>query len=111
MSKESLDFLFIGWCTAGTSDKIWGAVRMVNTGSYYTFWFAREGKAIKFKRHDRRWEVDDQIADKRKKYRSIHLDEAERVVVNFIERLETRFLEEKFSGTIRNDDVVNKSFL
>lgn len=111
MSKESLDFLFIGWCNEGTSDKIWGSVRMTNTGSLYTFWFAREGKAIKFKRHDSRWEVDELIRSKRKKYHSIDLPKAEQVVDNFIERLETRFLEEKFSGTIRNDDVVNKTFL
>jgi hypothetical protein len=60
-----IEFLWIGWCQDGTSDKIWTAFKAGEV--YYAGW-GRRGKAIRFKAHSDRLSLIKVKQQKQKKY-------------------------------------------
>lgn len=109
-------FKFLGWMKEGTSDKVWGYIKL-ESGSYYNFW-GRRGKTLRFKRHTghwRDWELDN-LADKKlaKGYKKLTEAEIEVISPGFAEEFGSQFVMAKFSGTILTDvidDESNNSFI
>ena len=65
---NELEFIYIGWCNSGTSDKVWTAFKA--GGAYYAGWGAR-GKAIRFKQHSGQWELKQVMYKKQEKYKEV----------------------------------------
>jgi hypothetical protein len=90
-ASSDKNIYFLGHCTIGTSDKIWGAVKA--QGEWFTFWGARKNKLM-FKRSDEysnHASLDTLVRSKRKKgYLDTTIEELNRLDPEF----ETRFEEE-----------------
>jgi len=68
----SIDYRFIGWCREGTSDKVWGVIKLTHSDNYWndylTFW-GRRGKKLQTKllRETGTYDVDRLIESKQLK--------------------------------------------
>ena len=52
-----MNYHWIGHCREGTSDKVWGMIRLNTDGSYVAFW-GRRGKKLQTKIHHNLWSYD-----------------------------------------------------
>ena len=79
---------WLGWNNEGTSDKVWGYLRMKD-GRYFAFW-ARRGKTFKFKEHKMFESVLKVRFDKEHKrgYTWVNPSDYDRLVSDFITKLE-----------------------
>jgi hypothetical protein len=72
MSESEFEFIYIGWCKGikkgVESDKVWTAFKAGN--AYYAGWGAR-GKAIRFKKHESRNELEKVMRRKQKEYNEV----------------------------------------
>jgi hypothetical protein len=89
---STLNFLYIGWCkteskTGAKSDKVWTAFKVRD--SYYAGWGAR-GKAISFKKHSSRQELERVIRQKEKKYNEVDTFQLFTVFPYFAQEVEQR---------------------
>lgn len=82
---SDINFLYIGWCNEGTSDKIWCAITV--GGNYYAAWGAR-GKKVSFKKHNNRWELSNVQEKKARKYMTIPRSRLDHLVPDFAEKVD-----------------------
>ncbi len=118
-ADRGYQFVFLGWMLEGTSDKVWGYIKL-NSGSYYNFW-GRRGKTLRFKRHAdsaRQWNQYDLTDLSRKKldkgYKKLTEAEMEVISPGFAEEFGSQFVMAKFSGAIMSDvtdDDSEQSFI
>ena len=102
MSDAGYTVEWVGWCKDGTSDKIWGYIRL-NCGTYYNFWCKRGG-VPRFKRHDDNWTVRELSRSKHDQGYAPQTGASMEVIwVGFAEALENAFIIAKFSGNIMTD--------
>ena len=85
--QEELEFIYIGWCNEGTSDKVWTAFKA--GGAYYAGWGAR-GKSIRFKKHVGRYELLEVKAKKTKKYKECNEFELFAILPEFKEQVASK---------------------
>ena len=90
----SIDYKFIGWCQEGTSDKVWGVIKLRDgnswdNDSYCTFW-GRRGRALQTKVSvESEWDIEKLISNKSHKgYTEIDTDKLNEVYPEFEEDLE-----------------------
>lgn len=96
-----MNYHWIGHCKEGTSDKIWGMIRLTGaddnlqygyrTNNYVAFW-GRRGKRLQTKIHENidRYDADKLVDKKRTRgYNVIDLDRLSEVYPEFEQDLET----------------------
>lgn len=107
------EFVFIGWNTEGTSDKVWGyflrptdnaAARWVTKEQGWNccvFWAGR-GKAMRFKADITGYELTNLMHSKlRKGYKSISQTKLMEIWPTFIEEAESKLMWEVLAGNIK----------
>ncbi len=82
-----IEFLYIGWCNTGKSDKVWTAFRA--DSNFYAGWGAR-GKTINFKKHPFRKDLDKLIRTKERKYNEVDSFQLFTIFPHFTEEVESR---------------------
>ena len=93
-----INYHWIGHCKEGTSDKVWGMIRLTDNGRYpedasqdYVAFWGRRGKRLQTKIHHSIWSYDaDKLCDKKldNGYRSIDVNRLEDVYPEFEQDLE-----------------------
>ena len=80
--RMELTFHWIGWCTEGTSDKVWGYCGVADSPQVYVFW-ARRGKRLRFKndREINAWNTQHQ--KRAKQYRQVNEQQLKQHWPNF----------------------------
>ena len=99
------EIVWMGWCfqPSENHDKVWGYIRMKNTGAHYSFWGKRNGK-LNFKRLAGSWEATETKAKKEGRYRRQTIEEMCRNFANFIDKFEGDYAVAKLAGKIRTED-------
>lgn len=114
MSIEN-EFVFIGWNTEGTSDKIWGyflrptqeSTNWWNTPTKAAGWnccifWGRRGKAMSFKADVTGYELEKLVQSKLKKgYLKIDETKLHNIWPTFIEEAEAKLMWEVLAGKIK----------
>lgn len=116
MSIEN-KFGFIGWCTEGTSDKIWGYFfrPTSDTGAYKSYWrpndgqnvvvfWARRGAAMKFKPDVYGYALEKLQAtkeDPKKGYKAITQEKLLEIWPTFIEEAEAKLMWDVLAGKVK----------
>jgi hypothetical protein len=80
--------MWVGWNSQGNHDKIWGWLKMAD-GRIYAFW-GRRGKKLRFKQHDREWDVRLKVDEKRfkKGYDMVLPSRYDELVKDFLDEVE-----------------------
>lgn len=107
MSAIENRFGFIGWCTEGTSDKIWGYFyRGDNEARPWrknvcVFW-ARRGSAMQFKPSIEDYELEKLVESKKRKgYQQIDQTKLMKIWPSFIQEAEAKLMWEVLAGNVK----------
>lgn len=86
---EGYSIKWLGWNNEDNHDKVWGYIRM-DDGRYFAFW-GRRGKTLRFKEHASLTSVEKVRVEKelKKNYYWVNPDDYEKLVKDFITKLET----------------------
>ena len=99
------EIVWLGWNYEGTSDKVWGYLRMAD-GRYFSFW-GRRGKTLKFKdfgndyHNVAKLQRSKENANPEKRYSFIDPIDYDRLVKDFVEELEIHCMTAILSDTVR----------
>lgn len=89
-----MKYVHIGWCKEGTADKVWGVIQLTdnsywNRVKYATFWGRRGAKLQTKLWEGNAWDAKETFLKKQDKgYRSVELDELNKVYPEFQQDLE-----------------------
>lgn len=89
-----MKYAHIGWCKEGTADKVWGVIQLTdnsywNQSKYATFWGRRGAKLQTKLWEGSDWDAKEMFLKKQNKgYRSVELDELNKVYPEFQQDLE-----------------------
>lgn len=101
--SSSFTFMWVGWCKEDNHDKIWGYIKLNESGAYYNFW-GRRGKTLRFKRHFGKWDLEDLTHAKRNKGYVMRTPQNMAAIwPNFEDDFATQFVMAKLAGKILTD--------